>query len=159
MQFVDADDVIEKNTVVVLSSKVKNPAAVRFAFTDTDSSNLYNKAWLPSTSIRTDTTKFCIMNVLRDLQFEKEKSQFNLSLYTKDGNAEIVYTLDEVNRIYSHQSLRMQLLFQKHLRFSQKRLEMEFFPCRNEICICKAFSKFLQSQLQISIFGNIYRGE
>lgn len=94
LNFVDADAVIEKNTVVVSSPQIKSPAAVRFAFTNTDSSNLYNKAGLPATSFRTDETKYYVMNVLRDLQFDKEKMQFNLGLSTKDRKAEIVYTLD-----------------------------------------------------------------
>ena len=94
MKFVDADAVIEKNTVVVSNKDIKNPAAVRFAFTNIDSSNLYNKDNLPATSFRTDTDSYYMMNVLRDFKFDNEKKQFDLSLFTKDNNSEIVYTLD-----------------------------------------------------------------
>ena len=42
------------STVVVSSSKVKNPVAVRYAFSDTAEINLFNKEGLPSIAFRTD---------------------------------------------------------------------------------------------------------
>ena len=46
------------NTIVVYAKNVKNPIAVRFAFTDTAEPNLYNAAGLPASAFRTDTWKF-----------------------------------------------------------------------------------------------------
>jgi sialate O-acetylesterase len=53
-QFIDAIAVIDGDTIVVASDKVTNPAAVRFAFTNTAEPNLCNKEGLPASSFRTD---------------------------------------------------------------------------------------------------------
>lgn len=45
---------IKDKMVVVFNSKVKNPVAVRFAFSDTALPNLFNKAGLPASAFRTD---------------------------------------------------------------------------------------------------------
>ena len=45
---------IVKNTIVVSSSEVKKPVAVRFAFSDTALPNLFNEAGLPASAFRTD---------------------------------------------------------------------------------------------------------
>ncbi len=50
-----ADAVIDGNTVVVSSSAVKNPVAVRYAFSmNPNTANLYNKDGLPASPFRTD---------------------------------------------------------------------------------------------------------
>jgi len=51
-----ADAVISGDTVVVSSSKVTNPIAVRFGWADSPVTNLYNKEGLPASTFRTDTT-------------------------------------------------------------------------------------------------------
>ena len=53
-QFAPAQAVIDKNTVVVSSSEVKKPVAVRFAWSNTAEPNLFNKEGLPASSFRTD---------------------------------------------------------------------------------------------------------
>jgi sialate O-acetylesterase len=53
-RFVEAEAVIDGNTVVVSSDKVKHPVAVRFAWSNTDEPNLFNKADLPASLFRTD---------------------------------------------------------------------------------------------------------
>lgn len=53
-QFVPATATIEGSTVVVYSSKVTRPTAVRMGFTNTAISNLFNKAGLPASPFRTD---------------------------------------------------------------------------------------------------------
>jgi sialate O-acetylesterase len=53
-KFVEAQAVIDGNTVVVSSDKVKQPVAVRFAWSNTDEPNLFNKAGLPASLFRTD---------------------------------------------------------------------------------------------------------
>lgn len=53
-KFHKAKAVIEGETVVVTSRKVKEPAAVRYGFYNTDEPNLFNKEGLPASSFRTD---------------------------------------------------------------------------------------------------------
>ncbi|HET7114857.1 MAG TPA: sialate O-acetylesterase [Hanamia sp.] len=53
-QFVPATATIEGSTVIVYSSKVTRPTAVRMGFTNTAISNLFNKAGLPASPFRTD---------------------------------------------------------------------------------------------------------
>ncbi len=53
-KFVPAKAIIENNTVVVSSERVKEPAVVRFAWTNWTCPNLYNKAGLPANQFATD---------------------------------------------------------------------------------------------------------
>ena len=53
-QFVPAQARIEGNTVIVQAKTVKNPVAVRFAWSNTAEPNLFNKAGLPTSCFRTD---------------------------------------------------------------------------------------------------------
>ncbi len=53
-QFVPATAKIDGNTIVVQAKKVKNPAAVRFAWSNTAEPNLFNKEGLPASSFITD---------------------------------------------------------------------------------------------------------
>lgn len=53
-QFVPADVVVKGNTVTVSAKTVKQPEAVRFAFTNTAIGNIFNKAGLPVNPFRTD---------------------------------------------------------------------------------------------------------
>ena len=45
---------IEGNKLVVFSDEVKDPVAVRYAFTNTSEATLFNKEGLPASSFRTD---------------------------------------------------------------------------------------------------------
>ena len=49
-----ADAKIEGDTVVVYSPKVPSPVAVRYAWADNPTCNLYNGAGLPAVPFRTD---------------------------------------------------------------------------------------------------------
>ena len=53
-KYVEAQAVIDGDTVVVGSDKVKNPVAVRYAWGDTVIPNLFNKEGLPASPFRTD---------------------------------------------------------------------------------------------------------
>ena len=53
-KFVEAKGVIEGDTLVVSSETVKNPAAVRYGWSNTAQPNLANKDGLPASSFRTD---------------------------------------------------------------------------------------------------------
>jgi len=54
-KFVWADATIEGDTVVVWSSEVSNPTAVRYDWADNPNGNLYNKSGLPASPFRTDS--------------------------------------------------------------------------------------------------------
>ena len=45
---------IEKGKLIVFSDEVKNPVAVRYAFTNTAEATFFNKEGLPASSFRTD---------------------------------------------------------------------------------------------------------
>lgn len=53
-KYIPAKAKIEGNTVVVWAQQVKEPVAVRFAFTNTSEPNLFNKEGLPASTFRTD---------------------------------------------------------------------------------------------------------
>lgn len=52
--FLPAQAKIEGNSIVVFNTKIKNPVAVRFAFSNTAIPNLFNKEGLPVNLFRTD---------------------------------------------------------------------------------------------------------
>lgn len=52
--FVPAKAIIKGEKIVVSAKQVKQPVAVRFAFSDTAQPNLYNSAGLPASAFRTD---------------------------------------------------------------------------------------------------------
>jgi len=54
-KFYGADAVIKGNTVVVSSSKVSGPAAVRYGWADNPECNLYNSEGLPAVPFRSDS--------------------------------------------------------------------------------------------------------
>ncbi len=56
--FYPAKAKIVDNTILVSAKNVKDPVAVRFAFTDTAQPNLYNAEGLPASAFRTDSWKF-----------------------------------------------------------------------------------------------------
>jgi sialate O-acetylesterase len=53
--FLPADVRLEKDRIVVSNKQVKNPVAVRFSFSNTGMSNVFNKEGLPIIPFRTDT--------------------------------------------------------------------------------------------------------
>ena len=53
-QFVWADAVIDGDTVIISSEKVKNPEAVRYAWADNPLGNLFNKDGFPASCFKTD---------------------------------------------------------------------------------------------------------
>ncbi len=61
---------IEGNTLAVSSSKVKQPQAARYAFTNTSEATLFNGAGLPASSFRTDNwdiiTEYVVLKPLLD---------------------------------------------------------------------------------------------
>jgi sialate O-acetylesterase len=53
-KFVWGDATIEGDTVIVSSSKVTKPTAVRYNWANNPIGNLYNKSGLPASSFRSD---------------------------------------------------------------------------------------------------------
>ena len=53
-KFVPAESAIDGKTIVVRSGQVASPVAVRYAWADNPTCNLYNKAGLPASPFRTD---------------------------------------------------------------------------------------------------------
>jgi sialate O-acetylesterase len=52
--FKKAEVRVVKDKLIVFSEEVKNPVAVRYAFTNTSEATLFNKEGLPASSFRTD---------------------------------------------------------------------------------------------------------
>ena len=52
--FTDASVKVDGDKLVVFSGKVKNPVAVRYAWSNEDESTLFNKAGLPASTFKTD---------------------------------------------------------------------------------------------------------
>ena len=52
--FKNAQVKVQGNKLIVLSNEVKNPVAVRYAFTNTSEATLFNKEEFPASSFRTD---------------------------------------------------------------------------------------------------------
>lgn len=94
MNFIDADAVIDGSTLLVSNKNILKPAAVRFAFTNTDSSNLYNKEWLPASSFRTDKVPFYKPYMKTVPTANPEKGELELKLACADSKAQIRYTTD-----------------------------------------------------------------
>ena len=53
-KFVKADVKIDGKKLIVSNPEISNPAAVRYAWTNTAQATLFNKAGLPASSFRTD---------------------------------------------------------------------------------------------------------
>jgi sialate O-acetylesterase len=94
MKFVDADYEIKGSTLIAFNKDIAKPAAVRFAFTNTDSSNLYNKEGLPASSFRTDKAPFFkpFLGVIP--VSNPEKGTLDVKLNCADSKAQIRYTTD-----------------------------------------------------------------
>jgi sialate O-acetylesterase len=93
-RFVDAEAVVEKSTVLVWSKDIPDPAAVRFAFTNTDSSMLFNKAGLPASSFRTDSIPFFVRTVKIDIQSGNAHREADVAMSCAGEDFAIRYTLD-----------------------------------------------------------------
>lgn len=52
--FIEADAIIQENKVIVSSSNIKNPVAVRYAWKNVPDYSLFNKEGLPAPTFRTD---------------------------------------------------------------------------------------------------------
>ena len=94
MNFKNAEAQIEKNSIVVSNKEIPNPAAVRFAFTDTDTSNLFNGDNLPASSFRTDAVPFYKPGMSVQPIGNPEKGTMDVKLFCADSKAELHYSTD-----------------------------------------------------------------
>ena len=93
-EFVDAEAVIQGSTVVVSSGRVANPASVRFAFTNTASSGLFNKEGLPASSFRTDDWPIVTDAVSITAAYDSTTDAVFFAAASSSPHSQIRYTLD-----------------------------------------------------------------
>ncbi len=94
MNFIPAEAKIDGSTIIVSNKNIKKPVAVRYAFTDTSTVNLFNKEGLPASSFRTDDLMFFYRSTT--IKFNTDSiSGISYALLTgNDQNNQIHYTLD-----------------------------------------------------------------
>ena len=92
--FVEADAKIEGATLLVSSPKVADPAAVRFAFTNTAESRLFNHAGLPASPFRTDDWPIVTTTVTIRATYDSTRHGVLFNLTSTTPAVEIRYTLD-----------------------------------------------------------------
>jgi sialate O-acetylesterase len=92
--FVDAEASIDGATVLVSSRKVADPAAVRFAFTNTSESRLFNHGGLPASSFRTDDWPVLTATVSVTAMVDSARNGVLFDAASKAPDVEIRYTLD-----------------------------------------------------------------
>jgi sialate O-acetylesterase len=92
--FHEATARIDGSTVLLGNNLVKDPLMIRFAFTDTSTVNLFNRAGLPAAPFRTDT----IPLLIRPLRLTTEKPPIAdgraFRFYCPDTICQVRYTLD-----------------------------------------------------------------
>jgi sialate O-acetylesterase len=92
--FHPADAKIDGKTILLTTDAVNEPVSVRYAFTDTDSSRLYNAAGLPAAPFRSDDIPFLIRNVTLTTKWDREHQASAISMRCPDSKAVIHYTTD-----------------------------------------------------------------
>lgn len=91
--FVPAQSIIDGETILVWSESIKSPIAVRYAFHNTDASNLFNKARLPASSFRTDDWPIITEKAKINSCFDNATKTIGISMESQK-DYEIFYTLD-----------------------------------------------------------------
>ncbi|MEI7662346.1 MAG: sialate O-acetylesterase [Bacteroidota bacterium] len=93
-KFRPAGAVIEGKTVVVSSESVPDPVYIRYAFSDTDSVNLFNQAGLPAVPFRTDTIPLLVRNVNIEIKTDSLENRRYLTLSCAEDGVQIHFTTD-----------------------------------------------------------------
>jgi len=91
--FYPAKAIIKDDLVMVSSSKVKNPKAIRYAFLNGDEPNLFNQEGLPASSFRTDDWKLITKTAKITSIYDDQEKGFVISMYADEGD-DIRYSLD-----------------------------------------------------------------
>lgn len=84
------------NTLMVWSTKVKHPQAVRYAFTNASEATLFNGAGLPASSFRTDNWDIITENVVLKPYLDPETKIIMYQLSTQAREAEIYYDYNKM---------------------------------------------------------------
>jgi sialate O-acetylesterase len=92
--FYPAKALIDNETVFVISDKVSNPIAVRYAFHNTDEPNLFNIEGLPASSFRSDNWPIITETVAIKSNYNPNKGGFQIDLKTDNDDTVIKYTID-----------------------------------------------------------------
>ena len=93
--FHEAKAVIDGETVLVSSSNVSEPVAVRFAFGNTDEPNFYNRADLPASSFRTDDWPMFFNQPVIKPEYHRVQDEFTVTInYPNSEDHDLFYTLD-----------------------------------------------------------------
>ena len=92
-EFKIAKAVIDGENVIVQSSEIKQPVAVRYAFTNTAEASLFNNADLPASSFRTDDWQIVIDIAEISSVLDSVKDVY-VKMNCKNKNAKIRYTFD-----------------------------------------------------------------
>lgn len=90
--FLPAEATIENSKLIVSHKDIKNPAHVRYAFSNTAVGNLYNTAGLPASPFRTDDRSIILTTVDIDIKQSDDFPVIHLS--TEEQAEAILYTLD-----------------------------------------------------------------
>jgi len=87
---------VQGNTLVVSSSKVKHPQAVRYAFSNASVATLFNGAGLPAPSFRTDSWDIITENVVLKPFFDPTTKTLSYQLTSKARESDICYEFNKV---------------------------------------------------------------
>jgi sialate O-acetylesterase len=92
--FLPAKVKVEGNSILVKSDKVKDPVAVRYAFTNTSVATLFNSSGLPASSFRTDNWPVVTDIVLMKPVFNQTSGNILYDLSSSNPQASIHYSLN-----------------------------------------------------------------
>jgi len=87
---------IQGNTLVLSSSKVKQPLAARYAFSNTSEATLFNGLGLPASSFRTDNWDIITENAILDPYIDPATKTLSYQLSTQSREADIYYDFNKV---------------------------------------------------------------
>ncbi|KAA3631891.1 MAG: hypothetical protein DWQ02_15680 [Bacteroidetes bacterium] len=90
--FLPAKAKTDNDKLIVSHEDIKDPAYVRYAFSNTSVGNLYNAAGLPASPFRTDDRSIVLTTV--DIDIKQENRQPVIHLSTNENAEAIIYTLD-----------------------------------------------------------------
>ena len=94
--FYPATVIIRGSTLIVSSTKVKYPQAVRYAFTNTSEAILFNGAGLPASSFRTDDWDIITENAILKPVFDPATKKLNYYLTSKARESDIYYDFNKL---------------------------------------------------------------
>jgi len=92
--FVPARAEVKGNVIVVKADRVKDPVAVRYAFTNTALATLFNAEGLPASTFRTDDWPIITNLVMMKPSYDPASKMMFYELSTRNPEAAIHYTTD-----------------------------------------------------------------